>query len=203
MYYSVEQGITDGDIGKWKYTYTWTDIKVGDNKAKDLSHFVIEVSPSFTASNLLSWTGSANLEGPKNHGPGYDSGNPGMPTATYGLKFKPTSKTPSLTVTLVSDRAPEWGDFYAKSGGGQMPDAIIAYNAGFGESHAIDLANFTKGCDGGAASGCSNMILRPDTVSNVVPIPAAAWLVGSALVGLAGLSRKKGKGSDTSDFIAA
>ncbi|MHB0912980.1 MAG: hypothetical protein ACYC2Y_06000, partial [Armatimonadota bacterium] len=98
----------DGDI--WDYTYT---ISV---YSKEVSHAIIEVSPTFTGENLFSpkidgnaWTaiGIDDYD--------LDNGNPNIPGEVHGLKFDETSGT-VLALNFRSDRAPVWGDFYAKDG---------------------------------------------------------------------------------------
>jgi hypothetical protein len=53
----------------------------------------------------------------------------------------------------------------------------------------LTLAQFTTLANNGV-SRVKGKILRPDTAT-VVPIPAAAWLFGSALVGIAGIGYRR------------
>jgi hypothetical protein len=49
-----------------------------------------------------------------------------------------------------------------------------------------------SGCSAGAVNNLSfDGIGQPVLSSSVVPVPATAWLFGSALIGLAGVARRK------------
>lgn len=103
--------------------------------AKEISHFIIEVSDDFTDADIISWSGTnfpvldyydANSQG---------NSNPGMPGAfTKGLKFQAAGWGIDQTVTLITPRAPKWADLYAKdgqSGGPGGGNDVILYNTGF------------------------------------------------------------------------
>mgnify|MGYP001822700389 FL=1 len=70
--------------------------------------------------------------------------------------------------------------------------SMFAYNAGFGEENDVWFNP-----DGTLASYISDQILVPDSFegpvppSAIVPVPAAAWLFISGLLGLAGISRRR------------
>ncbi|MCX5660272.1 MAG: VPLPA-CTERM sorting domain-containing protein, partial [Planctomycetota bacterium] len=90
------------------------------------------------------------------------------------------TKDPGATYTLVTDRAPVWGDFYTKDGVAGGLGANTAWNTGFGTDAAADATDFT------------NWVATPDTVS-AVPVPAAAWmgLVTMGIAGLSGVARRR------------
>lgn len=155
------------------FTYVYT-IEGGTNDLtfKDVSHFIIEVSPTFTAANLLPGSDSP-LEGPDIYTE--DDGNPSMPSNVYGVKFDFGGEAP-FTYTLITDRMPVWGDFYAKDGKTAGIDNV-AYNAGFGTDPTALTTNFTA------------WVPTPDTLDfgdPGIPLPAAAWLGLPILVVLSG-----------------
>lgn len=158
--------------GLWQYDY---DFNVGK---KELSHIDFQVSGNFTVENIYSGT----TEGWELGLWGNEGGSsPGIPGSIYGLKFDGGGLLNSFTI--VSDRAPMWGDFYAKDGkdGG---DWVYAYNTNFGVGGDLyqDYA-FGK-------------ILVPDTHTLppppvVVPEPASIVLLGSGIVAMAMVRRRK------------
>ena len=85
----------------------------------------------------------------------------------------------TLTVSFDSDRAPVWGDFYAKNGTDTEGTDIYLYNSGF--SIADPLVPAASGSE-------QNHLLVPDTVA--VPAPGAVFL-GSVGLSLAGYLLKR------------
>ena len=181
----------DAGSSQWKYEYTFATPSGG----KDISHFLIEVSPGFTFDDdVIGTTGNATQIEVGNNTSA--NGNPGIPGDLYSIKFSdfdPDAKTE--TVSLTTLRGPEWGDFYAKDGTVEAGSVdVIAYNAGFLTADpgiTIDFGTPSIGCvTNGDGTDCTNHILRPDTMT-VVPIPGAVWLFGTALAGLGLFARRK------------
>jgi len=168
--------VTELPNGTWQYDYHFVLLK------KKLSHIIFEVSKTFTKNNVLDGTtsgwslGNWGMEG---------NSNPGIPSELYGLKFDgPFSLENSITI--ISNREPMWGDFYAKDGVdgvGRDKVDVYAYNTSYGLPSDGYLPDGTK-------------ILVPDTKEgggnpNIVPEPTSAALLGLGLLGLTTLRRKK------------
>jgi hypothetical protein len=154
---SVGWSVTDAGSA-YLYSYTFEAPSPG------LSHFDLQVSGNFSESNILDTSNSYEL-GTFSTGPS----NPGWPDgeSLHGIKFEGFTEGTSWTFTLLSDRAPMEGDFYAKGGEGSF-----AYNSGFG---ALDGAN----------------LLVPDTVSQLLPEPGTMLLLSSGLLGIAVWERRR------------
>jgi hypothetical protein len=166
------------NTGFWTYTYTFEDFGTG-NQSKTLSHAIIEVSETFACANIYAGT-TPGYEGPAQYGPS-DPSNPGIPGNIWGIKWGNEVEGNPYSFTIVTDRSPMWGDFYAK--GGTYDDGafqLYAYNTMFG-TDAANLYAIGNGNNGG-------WVLVPDTSS--VPIPSAVLLLGAGLMGMAGLRKK-------------
>jgi len=163
--------LADGTVLEWAvtangngtFTY-WYKLTVADDP--EVSHLTIEVSPSFTANNILDvLQGKLADNQPEWANPENQNANPGLPSPLWSIKFEDDASL-EYTVEFVSDRTPVWGDFYAKGG----PTTGI-WNAGF------TAADPQAAPANGSLQG---HLLVPDTTV-IIPVPGA---LGLAVLGL-------------------
>ncbi|MCP4567875.1 MAG: PEP-CTERM sorting domain-containing protein [FCB group bacterium] len=154
----------------WDYQYRFS------YPSKDISHFIVAISPNATANDFWGANGSpitiATYD-PSN------PGNPGLPSAFYGLKLDYEGNY----FTFTSTKAPVWGDFYIKDGKFDGND-VYAYNSSFGSPDPTDAPR-----DG----TINNKILRPDSVTTTIPEPSSMILFGSVLAFAGGIRRFRRK----------
>ncbi len=158
----------------WQYDYAFTGTK------PDISHGIIEVSETFSGKslsdggNIAAGTTSFESGDPKIYNDSAQgSSNPSIPGDLFGIKFEDTANW-----TIVTDRAPMWGDFYANGA-----STGYTYNSGFGMDTTAAIAS------GNAENNGHAWALVPDT--QVVPIPGAIWLFGIGVLGLLRIKDKK------------
>ena len=175
---SLSWTVSENGDGTWDYTYNL------DVYRADVSHFIVEASPSFGIGNLSD--PSFALDEIKTHvgSPGQEVlPNPFLPEDIYGPKFEigdpdaAESEYTSITVSFTSDRDPIWGDFYAKCGktGGATGTQNTVWNQG------LTIDDPLVAPDNGTVL---NHVLVPDTI----PEPATMGLLG---LGALLLRRKK------------
>ena len=143
--------------GNYEYDYAFTL----RSDAKNISHVIIQVSDNFTAADMLSGTTTGGQLGTWD---GQGNSNPNIPAPLYGIKWDATGTVTSFAWTIVTDRAPMLGNFYAKDGNAN--GGTYAYSG-------------TLGVFG-------NNVVVPDTV----PLPGAILLLGPGLVGMAAMRKR-------------
>lgn len=159
---SISWWITDFG-SHWHYKYT---LSVPD---KDISHFIIEVSPGFGAADYDNVVGNYGVIEIQTFDQGND--NPDIPENMQGMKFDETAVL-AWTIEFDSIRMPVWGDFYAKGG----REAAI-WNAGFGDDPTSAVTN----------GSLQNKLIRPD--STIVPEPTTVALLAMGLAAM--VARRK------------
>ncbi len=177
--------VTDSDPSPAGYPWHYTYHMQHSGTQFGYSHIIIEGSPNMTSEDIAGLTG-ATLDSVKLQT--VLGGNPNMPEDVYGMRFlPPTSGVTDMTWDFFSDRAPVWGDFYARCGGFQG-GINFAYNynmddSGFARGFLDPDGNDNILNDTDPTAGPSNgsldfHILRPDTTSTTIPAPGALLLTG-------------------------
>jgi hypothetical protein len=173
---------TSGGNEIWSYSYTISDAS-GNGLVGGLSHWIMSVSSTFTSADIWNVQGNTNQEGgPTTYTSTSDgNSNPNLPGPIFGIKFGGTADP--ATTSFYSDRAPTWGDFYAKDGtaGTQGQTVDTAWNSGFGTTPTNPFQMW---------------ISRPDTTSGVtdlgtVPEPSTMALAALGGLGFLGYSLRR------------
>ncbi|HOD35359.1 MAG TPA: hypothetical protein PLR20_04580 [Syntrophales bacterium] len=166
--------------GYWTYEYIF-DVMANES-VKNISHVITQVSTTFELNNLNTTLTTAGYDLDTYNGESQGNSNPGIPGDIFGMKWEGLGDSAYWGWTIVTDRAPMWGDFYAVDG--KTPGAeVFAYNTGFG------IPNLSLPADGNAIDNEGRAwVLVPDTT--VIPIPGAVWLLGSGLLGLVAVRRR-------------
>jgi hypothetical protein len=115
------------------YTYTYVLSDVDTSQQKNISHILLQTSDNFTDTDI--WDLDINNIAGVDTLQTWTSqlGNPGIPASIYGLKFEKgigMADSPTWKVVFQSDRAPMWGNFYAKDGQTNQIDNTV-YNTDF------------------------------------------------------------------------
>ncbi len=175
----VDWTITDNGA-TWTYEYTFSGVG-GVNLARGLSHWLLQVSTNFTTADITGLTGNDASISLANGDPQlYETGgpsqqNPGLPADIFAIKID-GGGSQLITFEFTSDRQPVWGNFYGKDG--NNPETF-AYNSGFMITPSSTMTDFT------------GYIPTPDTFGHQVPEPASLLLLGTGLLGLGFMARRK------------
>jgi hypothetical protein len=174
--FTVFWDIDKGDDNTWRYTYSMSGTIPG------LSHWIIQVSDSFTTANLL--TGSTSPQALNTYSSA-DPSNPGLPSTIFGLKWDVPDGANTITSVILTDRMPVWGNIYLKGGS----DAY-AYNVNwFGSANGTSVAQNSDLF--GYIGRPDSLTQPPDPPDPPVPSPAVLWLMLLGAVGLLGLRKHR------------
>ncbi|HUS47030.1 MAG TPA: hypothetical protein VM098_02840 [Phycisphaerae bacterium] len=178
------------DSGPWTYTYKLEVPK------KDISHFIIEVSPDFTKSDFSNVSSSVDLSSTKVGEFKAGSSNPYLPDLFRGIKFDLKEDATSVEVSFQSDCSPVWGDFYAKDGKEKVANSknssgtkvsVAIWNTGFTSSDSDPTSPLASGSVG-------YHLLVPDTKGGnggfVIPEPLTLIALGMSVIGAGAAARK-------------
>lgn len=147
----------------WHYVYTWNPTGAGN-----LSHFMLQVTEGSKPGEFFNFVNSSLSSGDPKLYTNQSNPNWDMPFDLFGMKLQSASggawgEPISQTFSFDSYHSPTLGNFYAQDGRG-----TFGYN---------DYVN-----------GIYAAV--PDGMVTKTPIPAAAWLLGSGLLGLIAIRRK-------------
>jgi len=171
--FRITWDITDNGDGTVTYNYAFSGF---GSPNKDISNFVLDISNDCSSDPLCvydaTFNGSAIGAGDIEFGD--------INGITGAVKFDLGSGAPAV-YEFTSNRLPVWGHLAMKDGGGPATCA----SGSFG-STALACSNQLLGI--GSDADPINYVARPN---GVVPVPAAAWLFGSAIAGLGWVRRRR------------
>ena len=161
--------VTQNEDSSWHYEYVLTV----PNTESEISHFILETSPTFTEDDISNESGAFDQIEIKNHLE-TSPGSPELPQDIYGIKFDDTFGH-LLIIHFDSTRDPVWGDFYAK-GGRNISQQV--WDTGL---------TFVDPVDAPSNGSINNHILVPDSV----PEPASLLMLSIGTLVIRGKLRRK------------
>jgi len=174
---SITWNVNQNTDNSWNYSYDFS------HPVSATSHFIIEVSDSFTRNDIFGEWGDFSCIEIGDHA--VQSGNPNMPETIYGIKFD-ESNLENSHFEFNSFRVPVWGDFFAKGGNAGGHGVNTAWNAGFTLNDFDPIAP-------PADHPYMNHLLVPDTQSAPqIPEPTTLALLGLCACGYLVIRRRLG-----------
>jgi hypothetical protein len=174
--FRISWAITDNGNGTLTYIYTFSGFGSPD---RDISNFVLDISDDCPTDSFCVY--NAKFNGSPIGSGDIEFGD--INGITGAVKFDVGSGAPAV-YEFTSNRLPVWGHLAMKDGGGSATCA----SGSFGGT-ALACSNQLLGI--GLDSDPLNYVARPNGLASVVPLPAAVWLFGSALAGLAVVRRRR------------
>lgn len=159
----------------WTYYYTFT---IDEEGKPGISHVITEVSGTFDENNIKKGTSEYDeLDTFSSSNPS----NSGLIGDLYGLKFEGNGGT-SYSWTIISDRRPMWGDFYAKGGSDNGNNDKNGKSSPFGYAYNSGIGNTTDKLISESNDNSFGWVLVPDTVTMTVPEPETLVLLGLGIL---------------------
>ncbi len=169
----------------YDYKYQLTNAN-GTKLDHNLSHWILQVSDTFTSQDLLTTSKQPASGDPHNYNSTSNgNSNPDMPGTLRGLKFDSTATGTSVdSYEFTTKNAPVWGSFYAVDGHGGGITA--AWNEGFTSSANRPTTGTTD---------FTNWIATPDTKQAPpppgVPEPSTLAIAGLGALGFLGYGLRR------------
>jgi len=180
---NVVMGVTGG--GDWERTLS-AELATGDSMATSLCIYSmcgaghVDMAPgSANGTGKFIYSNDASIDMSSYTLLGFDWGAD-LAGASVDIIFSDGSNESTVAT---------WSSLAATTGGLLLPQARMGIAWGAVDPTAITKVEFV-------VNGVGNLDSSIDNFVAVVPVPAAAWLFGSALLGLAGVRRGKAQAAD-------
>lgn len=158
----------------YNYEYILSDTDTG--QAKSISHIILQTSDCFDGDNIWDFKINNQSATPLIQYWSEQQGNPSLPASVYGIKIQGGTGT-TWTVAFKSNRAPMWGNFYAKDGKTDQIDNTV-WNSDF----------LITPSDRYSFESIGNYVAIPDTKNIVPELPSsllgAMTILPAALIAL-------------------